>query len=77
MERRLLTEDDRALLRTLLHERVARGAAAASGGREDWTREQCSRLLQKIDGPGKTVVVESALHEPDEAERRAEASGCG
>jgi hypothetical protein len=77
MERRLLTEDDRALLRLLLNERVTRNEGLGNVGGKEWTREQCFRLLNKIDGPGKTIVVESEMHEADEAEHRAEESGCG
>jgi hypothetical protein len=77
MERRLLSEDDRALLRSLLSERLERGVEQAGSGDAPWAPEQCLRLLKKIEGPDKTLVVESMRHEVDEAERRAEESGCG
>jgi hypothetical protein len=74
MERRVLTNDDRSLLRALLNERIARGP----NEQDHWNPDECKRVLKKIDGYGKTLVVESEFRdEPDEAERRALESGCG
>jgi hypothetical protein len=73
MERRILTDDERSLLRALLNERIARDQTG-----DYWTADQCRRVLGKIEGVGKTVVIESAVRdEIDEAERRAVETGCG
>jgi hypothetical protein len=73
MERRILTDDERSLLRALLNERIARGRTG-----DYWTADECRRVLKKIEGIGKTVVVESEFRdEIDEAERRAVETGCG
>jgi hypothetical protein len=78
MERKLLTDDDRALLRTLLTDRIGTRVAFPDGGDDPYTAEQCFRLLKKIEGPGKLLVVESEIpFAMDGAALRAEESGCG
>ena len=78
MERKLLTDEDRALLRVLLSERIANAVAFADNLTDPYTADQCFRLLKKIDGPGTLLVVESATgFAMDTAAQRAEECGCG
>jgi hypothetical protein len=81
MDRRFLSEDERSILCTLLNERMAQaeaGAALREGS--EVTRQECQRLLRKIDGSGKVLVIE--CEQPfafgtDSAVAAAEESGCG
>ena len=78
MERKLLTDDDRALLRTLLTDRIGNLVSFPDNGDDPYTADQCFRLLKKIEGPGKLLVVESEIpFATDSAASRAEESGCG
>ena len=78
MERKLLTDDDRALLRVLLTDRIGNLVAFAGDGGDPYTADQCFRLLKKIEGPDKLLVVESEIpFATDSAASRAEESGCG
>ena len=81
MERRVLSEEERAILRSLLNERMAQGVGKIAVRYDaDWTPAECFRLLKKIDGPGKLIVVESEqpfAFGTDSAVSRAEESGCG
>ena len=78
MERKLLTDDDRALLRTLLTEHIGNAVAFPNDGDDPYTADRCFRLLKKIEGPGKLLVVESEIpFAMDGAALRAEESGCG
>jgi len=78
MERQLLTDDDRALLRALLTERIGTGVAFGEGAAGGYSAEQCFRLLKKIDGPGKALVIESLTPiGVDPAVQQAQEAGCG
>jgi hypothetical protein len=78
MERMLLTDDDRALLRVLLTERIGTSVAFPDNADDGYSADECFRLLKKIDGPGKILVIESQTGFPiDSAVQRAEESGCG
>jgi hypothetical protein len=78
MERILLTDEDRALLRELLTKHIGSSVAFPDGAHDRYSAEHCFRLLQKIEGPGKLVVIESQTGlSTDKVAERAEASGCG
>jgi hypothetical protein len=78
MERMLLTDEDRALLRELLTEHIGTSVAFPDDTHDRYSAERCFRLLQKIEGPGKLVVIESETGlSTDNVVERAEASGCG
>jgi hypothetical protein len=78
MERKLLTDEDRALLRVLLTEHIGASAAFPDDTHDRYSADHSFRLLQKIEGPGKMLVIESeAGFSTDTAVERAEESGCG
>ena len=78
MERMLLTDEDRALLRTVLTEHIGTSLADPDDTHDRYAADQCYRLLQKIEGPGKLIVIESQTgFSLGDVVERAEASGCG
>jgi hypothetical protein len=78
MERKLLTDEDRSLLRALLTERIGTSVAFPDDADDRYSADQCFRLLKKIDGPGKMLVIESQTDFAiDAVVQHAEESGCG